>query len=145
MATEEFARVKTAQDSSANKKYNEKNAQLKAQFQELFPYYDFDASVKAGELVKKGAPGSTQEPVYDDAIMREARKNKATETAVVDPESISAARMRIMNQYLPMTGSEDPAQSPEQRYYQASLEKMEIQNQALKKQIEALQKIEQKI
>ena len=50
-----------------------------------------------------------------------------------------------MNQYLPMTGSEDPAQSPEQRYYQASLEKMEIQNQALKKQIEALQKIEQKI
>lgn len=145
MATEEFARVKTAQDSSANKKYNEKNAQLKAQFQELFPYYDFDASVKAGELVKKGAPGSTQEPVYDDAIMREARKNKATETAVADPESISAARMRIMNQYLPMTGSEDPAQSPEQRYYQASLEKMEIQNEALKKQIEALQKIEQKI
>ena len=53
--------------------------------------------------------------------------------------------MRIMNQYLPMTGSQDPAQSPEQRYYQVSLEKMEIQNQALRDQLQELQKIQQKI
>ena len=77
--------------------------------------------------------------------MREARKNKATETAVVDPESISAARMRIMNQYLPMTGSEDPAQSPEQRYYSQSLALMQQQIDILDQQLQQEKELNKKV
>ena len=86
--------------------------------------------VDSAEETKANAPGGT---------------GPATDSAIVNPESVTAARMRIMNQYLPMTGSQDPTMSPEQRYYQVSLEKMEIQNQALRDQLQELQKIQQKI
>ena len=145
MATEELARVKSAQASSANKKYNEKNAQLKAQFQELFPYYDFDASVKAGELVKKPTQSSTEISSRMDSGEVQESLGKATDASVVDPESMTAGRMRIMNQYLPMTGSEDPTQSPEQRYYSQSLHLMQLQIDALKQNVQASETIADKI
>ena len=145
MAKDQLTSVKTARDSSANKKYNEKNAQLKSQFQELFPYYDFDASVKAGELVKKSTQSSTEISSRMDSGEVQESLGKATDASVVDPESMTAGRMRIMNQYLPMTGSEDPAQSPEQRYYSQSLHLMQLQIDALKQNVQASETIADKI
>ena len=145
MAKDQLTSVKTARDSSANKKYNEKNAQLKSQFQELFPYYDFDASVNAGELVKKSTQSSTEISSRMDSGEVQESLGKATDASVVDPESMTAGRMRIMNQYLPMTGSEDPAQSPEQRYYSQSLHLMQLQIDALKQNVQASETIADKI
>ena len=59
------------------------------------------------------------------ASMNEGANNMGTNTAVgtdiSDPASLSAAKMRIMNQYLPMTGSSDPTQTSEGEYYSTSI------------------------
>ena len=127
--------------SEANESATQTQSALRSEFEKLFPHYDFDASVKAKELVTKTDVDSAEETKANAP----GGTGPATDSAIVNPESVTAARMRIMNQYLPMTGSQDPAQSPEQRYYQVSLEKMEIQNQALRDQLQELQKIQQKI
>ena len=135
-----FDDIKSATDSNTTAALTQTQSALQAEFNKLFPHYDFDASVKAGELVTKADVNAADGTAGDDT-----NANRGTDSAIVDPGSVTAARMRIMNQYLPMTGSQDPAMSPEQRYYQMSLEKMEIQNQALKEQIKQLTAIQQKI
>ena len=47
--------------------------------------------------------------------------NNAVGTDMSDPAGLSAAKMRIMNQYLPMTGSSDPTKTSEGEYYSTSI------------------------
>ena len=76
------------------------------EFEKLFGNYDFDASMREGELVRKaGIPG-------------EGETAKANETTATDPSLLSDAKMRIMKQYLPMGGSSDPRQDAEGQFYE---------------------------
>ena len=47
--------------------------------------------------------------------------NNAVGKDITDPAGLSAARMRISNQYLPMMGSSDPTATAESEYYRTSL------------------------
>ena len=44
----------------------------------------------------------------------------------MDPASLSQARMRIMDQYLPMTGSSDPSKTSEGEFYSTSLRLLNV-------------------
>ena len=90
------------------------------EFEKLFGNYDFDASMREGELVRKaGIPGEGETP-------------KANETTATDPSLLSDAKMRIMKQYLPMGGSSDPRQDAEGQYYEQSIAALQaiVQNTA---------------
>ena len=136
-----FNEIKTATDTSAEGAFTQQKSALQSEFSKLFPHYDFDASVKAGELVTKADVGSEEETKANAP----GGTGTATDSSIVDPQSLTAARMRIMNQYLPMTGSVDSTMSPEQRYYQQSMEIMKQQLETALAEKKALEEIAQKI
>ena len=83
----------------------------RAEFEKIFDEYDYDQSMDKGKLIRKGGTGT--------AAGEES--GKANAVSDMDPQSVQAARMRIMKQYLPMSGSSDPSQTAEGEYYASSL------------------------
>ena len=84
-------------------------AENRAEFEKIFDEYNYEASMDAGKLVRKTETAAG------------AQQDKANAVSDMDPQSVQAARMRIMKQYLPMTGSSDPSQTAEGEYYASSL------------------------
>ena len=81
----------------------------RAEFEKIFDEYNYEASMNAGKLVRKTETAAG------------AQQDKANAVSDMDPQSVQAARMRIMKQYLPMSGSSDPSQTAEGEYYASSL------------------------
>ena len=84
------------------------------EFEKLFGNYDYDASMKAGELVRKAGTDGTG-----------SGTDPASPVDVTDPSLLSQAKMRIMKQYLPMSGSSDPTQDAEGRYYEQMIHSLQ--------------------
>ena len=80
---------------------------------------------KQEEIINLAA-GSTvnlqsSQVALDQAGGNNGNRDNAVGTDMSDPAGLSAARMRIMKQYLPMTGSSDPTATAEGEYYTTSL------------------------
>ena len=99
----------------------------RTEFEKIFDEYDYNASMEAGELVKKSGTNN--------------QENKANAVANTDPSILNNARMRIMKQYLPMTGSSDSTQTAEDQYYSTSIVLMKEQLALTKKQLAELEKL----
>ena len=84
------------------------------EFEKLFGNYDYDASMNAGELVRKAGTDGTG-----------SGTDPASPVDVTDPSLLSQAKMRIMKQYLPMSGSSDPTQDAEGRYYEQMIHSLQ--------------------
>jgi len=67
--------------------------------------------------------------------------DKAQDKGMVDPKSLSDTKMRIMKQYLPMTGSSEPGSTAEDQYYSTSLALMQEQLEIARKQLAATEEI----
>jgi len=68
-----------------------------------------------------GASGADIVASMNDSANNMSTNNKATSTDMLDPERLSQAKMRVMNQYLPMTGSSDPTKTSEGEFYSTSI------------------------
>jgi len=103
----------------------------RAEFEKIFDEYDYDKSMREGKLIRKGGTDTASGDQQD----------KANAVSDMDPQSVQAARMRIMKQYLPMSGSSDPTQTAEGDYYVSSLALQQQQLEATKKQVAELEKL----
>ena len=71
--------------------------------------------------------------------------NKGTLTETKEPQSLTDAKMRIMKQYLPMTGDSDPINDPTANYYDKMIMNLETQIQAQADQLNVLREIALKV
>ena len=67
--------------------------------------------------------------------------NKGTLTETKEPQSLTDAKMRIMKQYLPMTGGDDPLNDPTANYYEKMIIHLEEQLKSQTDQITVLKEI----
>ena len=67
--------------------------------------------------------------------------NKSTLTSDKEPQSLTDAKMRIMKQYLPMTGGDDPLNDPTANYYEKMIIHLEEQLKSQTDQITVLKEI----
>ena len=73
-----------------------------------------------------------------DTTPQNEQKQKAQGTTNVDPSILSDTKMRIMKQYLPMTGSRDSTQTAENQFYSTTLGLQQKQIELLQKQLDKL-------
>ena len=73
-----------------------------------------------------------------DTTPQNEQKQKAQGTTNVDPSILSDTKMRIMKQYLPMTGSSDSTQTAENQFYSTTLGLQQKQIELLQKQLDKL-------
>ena len=67
---------------------------------------------------------------------------KSTLTETKEPQSLTEAKMRIMKQYLPMTGDSDPMKDATGNYYEKMIYELELQVERQQLQLDLLRKIE---
>ena len=118
-----------------NKKNQDAMAKLmegnRAEFEKYFSEYDYEASLAKGKLIEK-------EKIEE---LKTSEPEPANEVANADPSVLNDARMRIMKQYLPMSGSSDPNSSPETAFYETTISLQQQQLDAMKKQLAALENL----
>jgi hypothetical protein len=88
--------------------------------------YDYEQSIKSGTLTLREGVDATGQTTQ-----------RGTMTDMMDGEKIASAKMRIMRQYLPMTGQGDPNQDPTKNYYERMIMELQNANQLLQKSINA--------
>ena len=125
----EKRRAKYAEDVA---KFTKQDIKNKEQFiNEYGPEYDYDKTMAANKLIRKEG--------FVDPIT--VTPENATETSMRTPHEITAAKMQIMRQYLPMAGKGDPNQDPTGNYYEQMIAELKLLNTKQSNQIRALEGI----
>ena len=128
--TEQIARIEANRVKYANdvKRYTEIDIANKKEFiNEFGNDYDYEKTLAANRLVKKDAS--------ELAGTSNTATGGGTVTDMMDGEKIASAKMRIMRQYLPMTGQGDPNQDPTKNYYERMIMELQNANSLLQKSI----------
>ena len=127
--------------NSGNKTQSERDALLKQLANEAgVNTYQFSQAMKNDDPVEQDAARATLEEkiaeeigkFYGGSVFKTAATvtnqpenqndaEKAVEERVLDPQSLTNAKMEIRKQYLPMSGSSDPTDTSEGEYYATSL------------------------
>ena len=116
-------RAKWAEDVA---RFTEQDIKNKEEFiREYGPEYDYEKTLAANKLIRKDGYVSPTGP----------GNNQATMTDMMDGEKIASAKMRIMRQYLPMTGQQDPNEDPSRNYYERMILELEQANKILRQSL----------